>query len=223
MKKKILLHIGCALLLVSLCSFVIGKKKQSEYEKQAQEFKKLIGYEPYQVLMWYTMSKEGYRDHWYKDGMVWDKKKEKYVQSYSIGFGINDHGDSNYHNEITKRICDKNGNVVFEKAVAEIKYYFDKHPCKVKTRDLFKEVAIRLHQFNRGSCTIAGKVDRCCQKTKDKKGRKLQTRPGCGANLASHIERRNTEDALANRDICTFLENFEPAVIEVQQLYSKYK
>lgn len=216
MKKKILLYIGCALLLVSLCSFVVNKKKQSEYDRKAQEFKKLVGYEPYQVLMWYTMSKEGYRDHWYPDGKVWVKKdgKRKKVQSYSIGFGINDHGNSDYHDEITKRICDKNGNVIFEKAVAEIKYYFDKHPCRVKTKDLFKEIAIRLHQFNRGSCTVAGKVDRCC-------GRKHK--PGCGANLASHIERRGTEEALATRDICTFIENFEPAVIEVQQLRSKYK
>lgn len=214
MKKK-LLNIGLLIIIiVSCCSFIWRKKVQSDYQKASLEFKRTTGYEPYQVLMWYTMSKEGYKDHWYEDGMVWNKKKKKYVQSYSIGFGINDHGDKEYHDEITKRICDKKGKVIFEKAVAEIKLYFDTHPCKFKTKDLYKEVAIRLHQYNRGSCTIEGKVDRCC-------GRKW--RSGCGHNLASHVERRNTEEALYNKDICTFLENFEPAVIEVQQLYSKYK
>lgn len=196
--KRVLLYLSSALFVVSLCSFVIGKK--ISYKQKADYFEKCIGYSPYEVLLIYTKAHEGYSETWYPDGFVKGK------QSYSIGYGTNNQG----HKKTTDRIkClftldGKRTNK--ELASLAIKDWFDLHKDKVKSKDIFEYTAGLLQIYNRGSYKILGA---CC-------GSKI---PGiCGSDnkdiKASHECRRDFELNIKNK-------NFKAVKKELQRCKDK--
>lgn len=185
MKKKILLYLGCGFLLVSLCSFVIGKK--ISYKQKVNYFKENIGYTPYELMMTYTKAHEGYSETWYKDGKVKNGKI-----SYSIGYGINDHACKDRRHEIRKTymVGNETNKELASKAVAD---YFKDKKKRLNESDIFKETASLLHIYNRGSFKHIG---RCCGK---------KSGIGCGSPnrdiKASHTKRRKFEYALWHHNI----------------------
>lgn len=140
-----------------------------------------LPYTPYQIKIWEIKANEGYREWWYKDGIVNGK------QSYSIGFGWNDQGCR--RSEIKQ--FTKDGKVTFDEAtditVKELNKYGTLH------KDPYKNVALQLYSYARGLTKDGRKLGRCCG-----------GKNGCGHwnrdIRKSHNPRRQLELALWNHD-----------------------
>ena len=149
-----------------------------------------LKYSPYEIKVWEIKANEGFRDYWYKDGMVYNRKLKRNLQSYSIGFGWNDQGCRRHE---AKPFLN-NGKITFEKAtqltIYEINKYGQLH------NDPLKNVALQLYSYSRGLTKDGSKLGGCCGYDR-----------GCGHSdrnvRKSHGRRRKFELACWNHDYAT--------------------
>jgi len=136
----------------------------------------------YQIQTFEIKNNEGYRKWWYPDGKI------RGVQTYSIGYGWNDWGGKRRH-QIRKYTRD---GIVTESEAYQIVLNELKSMGRLHT-DPYKDLAMKLHAYNRGSIKSGRALGGCCG-----------TKYGCGhrnANIRkSHTPRRKMELALWNHD-----------------------
>lgn len=140
---------------------------------------------PYQIMAWEIKASEGYRSWWYKDGIIYQPKLKRNVQTYSIGYGYNDQGLKSRRLAIARYTAD--GKVTKEEAWMITEMVFNR--MGTLHSDPFKNAALKLYSYNRGLITTGSKLGRCCG-----------ARKGCGHDKKSvrksHNPRRNLEMAL---------------------------
>ena len=168
-------------------------------------------YTPYQLLVWEIKANEGFVPHWYKDGMVYNRKLNRKIQSYSIGFGWNDQGSRRHE---AKPFLSTNGNITFNNAtkltIYEIGKYGKLH------NDPLKNLALQLYSYSRGPITSGSQLGHCCG-----------ARSGCGnknTNVRkSHNRRRKFELALWNHDYRLINEMTEQNKLKVKLIIQSLK
>lgn len=146
-------------------------------------------YSLYQMKVWELKAREGYVSWWKPDGMVYNRKLKKRVQSYSIGFGYNDQGTSARRKAIAKYTRDRK--VSYSEAMT-ISMSLDVWNRKYHN-DPLTNLAMQLYAYNRGTITSPSQLGRCCG-----------GKNGCGhprRNVRrSHNPRREFELALKRHD-----------------------
>lgn len=154
----------------------------------SSESKERLKYSTYQLRSWEIKANEGFVPRWYKDGMVYNRKLRRKVQTYSIGFGWNDQGVRRHE---AKPFLNPDGTITFDKATdltnSEIKKY------GVLNNDPLKNLALQLYSYSRGLTNKSSSLGHCCGATR-----------GCGHPNGdvrkSHNRRRKFELACWNHD-----------------------
>lgn len=163
-------------------------------------------YSPYELLVWEIKANEGFVPHWYPDGLVYNRKLKRKIQSYSIGFGWNDQGCRRYE---AKPFLNSNGKITYDKATQltlyEIKKYGKLHS------DPLKNLALQLYSYSRGMIKSGKQLGHCCGASymcgnKNKNVRK------------AHNRRRKFELALWNHDYALISSMADDNKIKIQKI-----
>ena len=165
-----------------------------------------LKYTPYQIMAWEIKANEGFVDHWYPDGKVYNRKLNRKLQSYSIGFGWNDQGCRRHE---TKPFLNSNGRISFDNATKLTCYEIDKYG-RLHNDDL-KNVALRLYSYSRGLTKNGSRLGGCCG-----------SKSGCGNDVKnirkSHNRRRQFELACWNHDTRKILEMTEENLKKIDKI-----